>query len=240
MNCSENMTYDRKVVKEKSTKSIRQKTYQEKILKLLIITLIIGIGIGSIGTTIVFKVSSKNHEQIESAQEDLKKYGTFDGKIFDSEMSMDWSSGAELGFVPLDVNLDENLQEFIYCLSYGYNIDFHFVMGLIQKESNFKINVISRTNDYGLMQINTINHQWLSENFGFNDYLDPYQNTRAGLYILRKLFEKYEDPSKVLMAYNMGESGAKKLWDKGIESTGYSEDILKKANEYSKQIEQGR
>lgn len=237
MNYSENTTYGRKVVKGNSTKSIRQKTYQEKILKLLIITLVIGIIIGSVSTTIVFKVQSKNTEQIESAQDDLKRYGTFDGKVFDSEMSMDWSSGAEIGFVPLDVSMDEDLQEFVYCLSYGYNIDFPFIMGLIQKESNFKSDVVSKTDDYGLMQINTINHEWLSEKFGFTDYLDPYQNTRAGLYILRKLFEKYEDPSKVLMAYNLGETGAKNLWDKGIFETDYSVSVLENAAAFTAEIE---
>ena len=237
MNYSDNTTYGRKVVKGNSTKSIRQKTYQEKILKLLIVTLILGIIIGSVGTTIVFKVNSKNTKQIESAQEDIQKYGTLDGKIFDSETSMDWSSGAELGFVPLNVNMDEDLQEFIYCLSYGYNIDFPFIMALIQKESNFQADIISNTNDYGLMQINTINHKWLTEKFGFNDYLDPYQNTRAGLYIIRNLFEKYEDPSKVLMAYNLGETGAKKLWDKGIYETGYTQTVMEKAQTFNDQIE---
>lgn len=237
MNCSENMTYGRKVVKGKSTKSIRQKTYQTKVLMLLVITLIIGIVVGSVVTGIVFKANSKDTEQIQAAQEDLQRYGTFDGRIFDSEMSMDWSSGAELGFVPLNVNMDEELQEFIYCLSYGYNIDFPFVMGLIQKESTFKPNVISKTNDYGLMQINTVNHEWLSEKFGFTDYLDPYQNTRAGLYILRKLFEKYEDPSKVLMAYNLGETGAKRLWDKGIFETNYSSSVLANAAAFTAEIE---
>ena len=29
----------------------------------------------------------------------------------------------------------------------------------------------------------------------------------TGMFILRKLFEKYETPEKVLMAYNLGESG---------------------------------
>lgn len=237
MNYSENMTYGRKAIKGKSTKSIRQLSYQDKVLKLLIGALILGIVIGSIGTTIVFKIGSKNTEQIELAQEDLQKYGTLDGKVFDSEMSMDWSNGAELGFVPLNVSMDEDLQEFIYCLSYGYNIDFPFVMGLIQKESNFKVDVVSKTNDFGLMQINTINHEWLSNKFDFTDFLDPYQNTRSGLYILRKLFEKYEDPSKVLMAYNMGETGAKKLWDKGIFETDYSVSVLENAATYTAEIE---
>ena len=69
------------------------------------------------------------------------------------------------------------------------------------------------------MQINTVNHEWLQEKLGITDFLDPYQNTRSGIYILRTLFEKYQDTAKVLMAYNMGEDGAKKLWDKGIYDT---------------------
>lgn len=237
MSCSENMIYGRKIAKEKSIKNTRQKMHQTKILMLLVIIFILGIVVGSIVTGIVFKADSKDTEQIQAAQEDLQRYGTFDGNIFNSEMSIDWSSGAEFGFVPLNVNMGEELQGFIYCLSYGYNIDFPFVMGLIQKESAFKPNIISKTNDYGLMQINTVNHEWLSEKFGFTDYLDPYQNTRAGLYILRKLFEKYEDPSKVLMAYNLGESGAKRLWDKGIFETNYSSSVLANAVAFTAEIE---
>ena len=33
---------------------------------------------------------------------------------------------------------------------------------------------------------------------------------------------KYEDIDKALMAYNMGESGAKKCWAAGIYSTNYT------------------
>lgn len=214
MNYSENSTYGRKTV--------RKKTYQEKIFKLLIISLLIGIILGCIGSKLV----QKNNEQ---------KFGTIEGKEF--ETSIEWSSGAEIGFVPLDVPMDEELQKFIYCLSYEYNIDFPFVMGLIKTESYFKTDIISKTNDYGLMQINTINHKWLSEKFGFTDFLDPYQNTRAGLFILRNLFEKYEEPLKVLMAYNLGETGAKRLWDKGIFETNYSNSVMKNATEFTAEIE---
>ena len=34
------------------------------------------------------------------------------------------------------------------------------------------------------------------------------------------------------MAYNMGETGASTLWDKGVKSTPYSESIMKKAETY--------
>lgn len=226
MNYSKSTTYGRK--------TIRQSTYQQRLLIVLIITFVLGLIIGVIATNLVFKVSSKD---VEQSQIQIKKYGTLDGKVFDSEMSIDWSSGAELGFEPLNVNMSEDLQEFVYCLSYGYSIDFPFVMGLIQKESEFQADAVSVTGDYGLMQINTINHEWLTENFGFNNYLDPYQNTRAGIYILRKLFEKYEDPEKVLMAYNLGETGAKRLWEKGIYETDYTKDVLKNTAEFTAEIE---
>lgn len=54
-------------------------------------------------------------------------------------------------------------------------------------------------------------------------FTDPYQNIRAGVFVLRKLFERYQDTNMVLMAYNMGEDGADRLWEKGIYSTDYTE-----------------
>lgn len=148
-----------------------------------------------------------------------------------------WSSAAELGYIPLDVPLDADIQEFIYCLSYDYSIDFPFVMAVIEHESTFKSGVISKTNDYGLMQINIGNHEWLSKTLGIADFTDPYENVRAGLYILKNLFEKYDDPTMVLMAYNMGETGASKLWNNGIYSTTYSQEILAQAELYTQEIE---
>jgi soluble lytic murein transglycosylase-like protein len=105
-------------------------------------------------------------------------------------------------------------------------------MGLIKTESEFNPNVISETNDYGLMQINKINHKWLSEELGITDFLDPYQNVRAGIYILKDLFDEYEDTSKVLMAYNMGETGAKRLWVRGIYESKYSKEIINNAKDF--------
>jgi len=169
---------------------------------------------------------------------EVEPYGTIDGKTFSWGLTKEWTSGAELGFIPLEIEMDEELQEFIYCLSYGYNIDYAFVMGLIEAESTYQVDVISSTNDYGLMQINTINHEWLTEKIGVTDFLDPYQNIRSGIYILRNLFEKYEDPEKVLMAYNMGETGAKRLWDNGIYETNYTNKVIKNIMEIKNYIDE--
>lgn len=166
--------------------------------------------------------------------ESSNKFG--DSREFKQEMSMDWSSSYDLGFKTIDLPIDQGIQEFIYCLSYGYNIDYAFVLGLIDQESSFNVDCISETNDSGLFQINEINHEFMKSNLGLDNISDPYQNTRAGLFMLRKLFEKYEDPQKVLMAYNMGETGASVLWNKGIKSTPYSESVMKKAQKYQEKI----
>lgn len=148
-----------------------------------------------------------------------------DRKIFEGEMPSEWTNG-DLKFLPINVPMEEDLQEFLFYLSAAYEIDFTFPMALIQKESNYQADVVSETNDYGLMQINEANHSYLKEQLGITDFLDPYDNVRAGMFILRKLFEKYETPEKVLMAYNLGEDGAKRLWEKGIFVTDYAQDVL--------------
>lgn len=131
----------------------------------------------------------------------------------------------------------EEQQEFVYYLCSGYNLDFSLVMALIQHESSFEPNVISSTNDYGYMQINAINHDWLTETIGVTDYTDPYQNIRAGVFVLRKLFERYQDTNMVLMAYNMGENGASRLWEKGIFETDYTQSILTIQEQFNDQLE---
>ncbi len=162
---------------------------------------------------------------VRPSPDDVEVFGAYDDRIFTHEISMDWEA-TDPEFTALPVNLDPDIQQFIWWLCKGYNLDFSFVMAMIWQESTFRSDVISGTNDYGLMQINKINHEWLTQTIGVTDFLDPYQNIRAGTFILRKLFEKYKDPSMVLMAYNMGEGGAGRLWKQGIYSTSYSESVL--------------
>lgn len=192
-----------------------------------IIFSLVGFGVGSI-------VSKGGEHEVE--QTETLIYGQYDGRIFTGEMSMDWGQG-DLNFIPLDVPMDKGMQEFVFYLSAGYNIDFTFVMALIQTESSFRTDIISETGDYGLMQINEINHEYLSETLGITDFIEPYNNIRAGMFILRKLFEKYETPEKVLMAYNMGEKGASILWEQGIFETNYSKNVLAVQQEFNAELE---
>ena len=168
-------------------------------------------------------------------QKEILIYGEYDGRIFEGEMSHEWGSGSK--FVPLDISLDEDLQQYIFYLSAAYDLDYPLVLALIQHETNYQPDKVSNAGDYGLMQINQINHSYLAEELGITDFLDPYQNVKAGMFILRKLFEKYETTEKVLMAYNMGEAGASRLWEQGIFESNFSKSIIKIQAEISAEIE---
>lgn len=134
--------------------------------------------------------------------------------------------------VPIyDIPLSPELQEYTYnrCEALGLvapGVDYETVLALMSKESGYTADAVSGTGDYGIMQINTVNHEWLREELGITDFLDAEQSIDAGTEMLARLSEKYSDPHKVLMAYNMGEGGAAKLWAQGITSSEYSRDIM--------------
>ena len=138
---------------------------------------------------------------------------------------------------PIRINcpLDDATQQMILDKCEEYGVDFAFTMALIFKESSFRPDADSGSS-VGLMQINRCNHAWLSEELGLTDFFDPEQNVTAGLYMLRQLFEKYDDPHQVLMAYNMGEAGARKFWNDGVFSSKYSEGVMQTAGAYQEEI----
>lgn len=131
------------------------------------------------------------------------------------------------GFVKILPNLEEDIQRYIYKRCNELNIDYYLVMALIFNESGGRVKVISKYNDWGLMQINVC-----AQKDGV-DYLDPYQNVDEGLAILKDKFDKFEDPSLTLMAYNIGDDGVREKIKNGIYSTSYSRKILKVQKEMS-------
>ena len=137
-----------------------------------------------------------------------------------------------------DCPLDEDLQDYIRELCEKKGVPMSLIIAMIDVESSFKANVISCTNDYGLMQINKINHEWLSETYGITDFLDPYQNVFCGITVISQHYNKYDDVDKALMAYNLGANGAKRLWNKGTYETSYTRYIKSTMEVYENEIEQ--
>lgn len=132
-----------------------------------------------------------------------------------------------------NIPLSHSLQDFIYEICADEGVPVTLVLAMIEAESGFNPEIISPTNDYGLLQINKVNHEWLKKSYRTADMLNPYQNVFCGIKIIGTFVKKYNsDYTKALMAYNMGDYGAKKAWQNGITSTKYSTKILDLMNKY--------
>lgn len=197
-------------------------------------SMIFGLAFGGIGGGLmqIYNIPSPVHNihavTTEAVEETdvVTTYGALTNMIFRTTNVPIWKSDISENFKLLDIQLNEDLQQFTYYLCNEYGIEYSLVIALIERESGFKSDAIGDGVNYGLMQIHKINHSWLSEELGITDFLEPYQNIQAGVYMLCELFKKYENTNQVLMAYNCGETGAKRLWDRGVFETDYTKNIL--------------
>ena len=139
---------------------------------------------------------------------------------------------ADAAFEPIDCTLPEELQEYTYYLCRSSDLDFCLVMAVMFMESGFDVYAESTTGDIGLMQINEIALPELTDKLWITNIADPYQNIRAGVYIISEYMSRYDALERVLMSYNMGEYGAASLWDSGVCSTTYTAKVLTKYAEF--------
>lgn len=139
-----------------------------------------------------------------------------------------------------DIPLSKDLQLYTYnkCVEYGIPDHYELVLAMMWQESDYTANLISPTDDYGIMQINSCNHSWLVDLLGPTNFLDASDNINAGVYVISKLLIKYDDEHKALMSYNMGEYGASLNWQAGNYTSNYSRGVVAKreaieANNYN-------
>ena len=122
--------------------------------------------------------------------------------------------------------LDRYLQEYIHQLCEESGLPYTLAIAVIEQESHYTPWIISDSDDWGLMQINSVCHEWLSRELGVTDFLDAWQNVRAGIWLLADYYARYGYASGALMCYNMGEPRAQALFDQGIYATDYSERVI--------------
>ena len=131
-----------------------------------------------------------------------------------------------------DVPFDDSIQDELFSLCdeyseyFGCEIDPKVMLAVIQIESYYTADIVSYGN-YGLCQINKVNHKWLSEELGITDFLDPIQNTRAGVYLYGSYLSATDgDIHRSAMMYQYGETGAKRRFDVGIYESSYSRKLV--------------
>ena len=152
------------------------------------------------------------------------------------EMAAEWSanarvcddqrtSGLQSDYI-LDVPLDAELQTYLHGLCEEYVVPYTLAVAVIEAESTYRADAVSADGDFGLMQINRVCHAWLADELGITDFLDPYQNARAGVWILGNYYRIYGAESGTLMAYNMGQAAAEELFARGVYETDYSRRVI--------------
>ncbi len=125
-----------------------------------------------------------------------------------------------------DIKLSNAKQDYVRKMCKKYNVSFELVLAVMKVESGYREKAKSKTNDYGIMQINKGNHSFLRKKLGVSNFLDFEDNTQAGIYMLSRYTAKHSDIHKVLMCYNLGEGAAAKKWKKGTMQTSYSKKVV--------------
>ena len=153
-----------------------------------------------------------------------------------------WSDDGSLRRIkPLDVALDAETQWAIY-EACGYDPGlFSLVMAIAEHESEFKPDLQGDNGQsLGMMQINTRWHTDRMEALGVTDLTDPVQCAAVAIDYLQELESRYgfeAESEALLMAYNMGPSGARKALNEGRTSTDYSREIMTVYQGYLAELE---
>lgn len=110
-----------------------------------------------------------------------------------------------------------------------YKVDPALVLAVIEVESDFNPNAVSKTKDVGYMQVHTPDYDYYELGVGRQlNLLCPADNLEAGIFELADLQARYgeENTEKIAIAYNCGRYAADRMFRQGIKSTRYSRAVL--------------
>lgn len=209
--------------------TIRRKQKQSEQRRIMVILLIFVLAIFSLGTIFgCFLCSAFTPDTVNAAEETTV-----------TEPTATQTESPAVALCTLEIKsaehtLDAELQATMLEMCEKYELPFALALAVAEQESRFNPYAVSSTNDYGLMQINKVNFDWLRKK-GIEP-LDHKGNIEAGVLILSEAVKKHGDYGLALMAYNCGDASAKRLWKKGIYSTEYSRATMERFDKWDSYI----
>lgn len=171
---------------------------------------------------------------ISEAQNKVVEVGTKELASRSSTVSIPTSVITDDGFKQYNIALSADEQKYAYNLCKQYGIQYELFLAVMYKESGFNASSVGGGNSYGLCQIHISNYSNLSSKLGISNLLDPYDNMKAGAYLLSLYLSSAStkvsgDSVEVygLNAYNMGESAYfNSCYSQGILNRGYSNSVI--------------
>lgn len=135
----------------------------------------------------------------------------------------------------------EVAQVYLWGICREAGVDYYMVLALIERESGYRYDATGDSgNSKGLMQVQERFHKDRMKAVNATDLYNPYDNMRVAVHFLKEIQDRYLASSGehcVLMVYNMGATGANRLWAEGIYSTAYTRQILQRAQEIKQEIQ---
>ena len=135
----------------------------------------------------------------------------------------------------------EVAQVYLWSICREAGVDYYMVLAMIERESGYRYDATGDSgNSKGLLQVQERFHKDRMQAVGATDLYNPYDNMRVAVHFLKEIQDRYLASSGahcVLMVYNMGATGANRLWAEGIYSTAYTRQILQRAQEIRQEIQ---
>lgn len=155
-------------------------------------------------------------------------------------MSLDWDEDDLKGWYHYDIPdeyvqtggyLPDSVQVYTYALCKQNDIDYPMVLAMIEVESGYKYDAVSRSGAVGYMQVvPSLHSERLGNPLSDEAFINPYLNINAGIDYLVELFERFGSKEEVLTAYHYGVTGAyRDYWNKGEAGSPYSDTVLEVA-----------
>lgn len=124
------------------------------------------------------------------------------------------SAAAEVNSLPITsmpplslLKASNNIDQIINQAAQQNSIPAKLIKAVIQQESSFNTNAVSKTGAAGLMQL----MPGTAKSLGVSDVFDPGQNILAGSKYLKQLLDKYDGKTELaLAAYNAGPANVDK------------------------------
>lgn len=129
----------------------------------------------------------------------------------------------EQGYFREDVPLTYIEQDYLQTACDEFGVDYHLMLGLIERETNFRNIPGDGGDSFGFCQVQPKWWSELMEEIGVDDLNDPRQNFRTGCAIMAHLTERFGTIEDALTYYNTGHPGVSE----------YSRSVLNNAEKWS-------